>query len=402
MKPIMTETRTAVIGALIVALGPISMALYTPAMPTLVTVFQTTPANIKLTLTVFFFGFAFAQLVCGPLSDAYGRRPVAIGFFSIYLLGSVVAAASPSIEWLLVGRSLQGIGVAAGTAISRAIVRDQFTGQSSARILNLIGMMLAVGPALAPILGGTMLSAIGWHSIFVAMVAYGVVVVLLLWLVVPETNATQDPALAQPRGIIRSYGKLLRDRRFMRASLVLGLTLGGLFTMSALVPFVLMETVGLTPTQFGFAMVAQTGAFTAGSVLTARLLRRMDALRLVPVGLLLVVAAGLGFGIGLRVFSPSVLSVMGPAALWAFGIALVMPGTTTSAMAGFAAIAGAASALTGFLQVGGGLAGSAVAALVFRDPFLALTVVMPSMAALAALVHMGLAGSKPNHSDRSS
>jgi DHA1 family bicyclomycin/chloramphenicol resistance-like MFS transporter len=196
---------------------------------------------------------------------------VAIGFFSVYLLGSVVAAVSPSIEWLLAGRALQGIGVAAGTAISRAIVRDQFTGQSSARILNLIGMMLAVGPALAPMLGGVLLSVFGWHSIFVGMVVYGVAVVLLMWLVVPETNANQDPALAQPSGIVHSYSKLLRDRRFMRASLVLGLTLGGLFTMSALVPFVLMDTVGLTPTQFGLAMVAQTGAFTAGSVLTARL-----------------------------------------------------------------------------------------------------------------------------------
>ncbi len=390
-RPIMSELRTATIGALIVALGPISMALYTPAMPTIVAAFQTTPAHVKLTLTVFFFGFAFAQLVCGPLSDAYGRRPVAIGFFSIYLLGSVVAAFSTGIEWLLVGRALQGVGVAAGTAISRAIVRDQFTGQSSARIMNLIGLMLAVGPAVAPVLGGVILTLLGWHAVFIAMVAYGITVVLLLWLGVPETNATPDLALAQPRGIARSYGILLRDRSFMRSSLLLGLTLGGLFTMAALVPFVLMDIVGLTPTQFGLAMLAQTGAFTAGSALTARLLRRMDAKRLVPIGLAVVVAAGLGFGVGLHIFPASVYTVMGPAALWAFGIALVMPGTTTSALAKFATIAGAASALTGFLQVGGGLAGSAIAALVFRDPFLALTVVMPGMAALAALVHVGLA-----------
>jgi DHA1 family bicyclomycin/chloramphenicol resistance-like MFS transporter len=390
-RPIMSEMRTAVVGALIVALGPISMALYTPAMPTIVTAFQTTPAHVKLTLTVFFFGFAFAQLVCGPLSDAYGRRPVAIGFFSIYLVGSVVALLAPGIEWLLVGRALQGIGVAAGTAISRAIVRDQFTGQVSARIMNLIGLMLAVGPAVAPVLGGLILTLFGWQAIFFAMVAYGLAVVALLWLGVPETNASPDPALAHPRGIVRSYGMLVRDRSFMRSSLLLGLTLGGLFTMAALVPFVLMDVVGLTPTQFGFAMLAQTGAFTAGSALTARLLRRIDAMRLVPVGLAVVVAAGLGFGIGLQVFPASVYTVMGPAALWAFGIALVMPGTTTSALAGFASIAGAASALTGFFQVGGGLAGSAVAALAFRDPFLALTVVMPGMAALAALAHLGLA-----------
>src|SRR3954468_2643221 len=90
--PLMTETRTAVVGALIVALGSVSMSLYTPAMPALVEAFHTTPATVKLTLTVYFGGFAFAQLVCGPLSDAYGRRPIALGFFSIYLLGSVVAA----------------------------------------------------------------------------------------------------------------------------------------------------------------------------------------------------------------------------------------------------------------------------------------------------------------------
>src|SRR3954462_7498585 len=123
--PLMTETRTAVVGALIVALGAISMSLYTPAMPALVDTFNTTPATVKLTLTVYFGGFAFAQLVCGPLSDAYGPRPIALRFFSIYLLGSVIAALSPTIQWLVVGRILQGIGVAAGIAISRAIVRDQ-------------------------------------------------------------------------------------------------------------------------------------------------------------------------------------------------------------------------------------------------------------------------------------
>src|SRR3954452_13443488 len=101
---LMTETRTAMVGALMVALGAISMSLYTPAMPALVEAFHTTPATVKLTLTVYFGGFAFAQLVCGPLSDAYGRRPVALGVFSIYLLGRVIAAFSPASQWLVVGR----------------------------------------------------------------------------------------------------------------------------------------------------------------------------------------------------------------------------------------------------------------------------------------------------------
>ena len=243
-------------GALIVALGSVSMSLYTPAMPALVEAFHTTPATVKLTLTVYFGGFAFAQLVCGPLSDAYGRRPVALGFFSVYLLGSVIAAISPAIEWLVVGRLLQGIGVAAGIAISRAIVRDQFTGQRSARIMNLIGLMLAIGPAVSPALGGLILTTVGWHAIFLVMVAYGIVVVLVLGFGVREQTGS-DPTKAHPSQIARSYMILLHDRGFMRAGLLLGLMLGGIYTLAVLLPFLMIDLVGLTPTQFGLAMICR-------------------------------------------------------------------------------------------------------------------------------------------------
>ena len=138
----MTEQRAAFISALIIALGPISLALYTPIMPELVAVFATTTGAVKLTILLYFLGFAFAQLVCGPLSDAFGRRPVAIVFFTIYLAASVAAALAPTIEFLQVARCLQGIGAAAGVATSRALVRDLFIGQASARIMNLTGLMV--------------------------------------------------------------------------------------------------------------------------------------------------------------------------------------------------------------------------------------------------------------------
>lgn len=106
----MTERRTTLIGALLTALGPVSMALYTPAMPTLVHAFDTSDATIKMTLSLYFGGFAFAQLVAGPLADAFGRRAATILFLTIYLAGSVIAAFAPSVEWLLAGRLVQGIG----------------------------------------------------------------------------------------------------------------------------------------------------------------------------------------------------------------------------------------------------------------------------------------------------
>ncbi|HYH40258.1 MAG TPA: multidrug effflux MFS transporter [Azospirillum sp.] len=390
MKPVMSEMRTAVMGALIVTLGPLSLALYTPAMPMLVDAFDTTAAAVKLTLSVYFFGFAVSQLACGPLSDAYGRRPVALGFFAVYAAGSVLAALAWSIDALLAGRLLQGVGAAAGIAISRAMVRDQFTGQNSARILNLIGLFLAIAPAMAPTLGGLILGTLGWQAIFYGMTVYGLAVLLLYAGTVAETNTTRNPENARPSRVLHNYRTLLGDAVFMRAGLVLGLTLGGIYTLSALLPFVMIETVGLTPTQFGMAMLLQTGSYTTGAAITGRLLRTVDAKRLIPVGLAFVLAGATGFGIGLRLLPPSLVTVMAPTAVWAFGIALVLPGTTSGALAGFPAIAGAASALTGFLQIGGGLAGSAAAATLFDSPFAAITTVLPGMAVAALLAHVAL------------
>ncbi|MFG1479857.1 multidrug effflux MFS transporter [Xanthobacter sp. V4C-4] len=385
--PMMSQVRVAVIGALMVMLGPISLAMYTPAMPTLVTAFDTTPAAVKMTLTVFFLGFAFSQLVCGPLSDAFGRRPVALGFFSVYLLGSLVATWAPSMGWLIVGRGLQGIGCAAGIAISRAIVRDQYAGPASAHIMNLIGTMLAIGPAVSPTLGGLILGLAGWHMIFMGMAAYGVVLVVLLAFFVPETNRARDAALAAPLGIARSYAQLLADRTFMRASLVLGGGLGAIYTLSALLPFVLIQQVGLSPTEFGLAMLVQTGSFLFGTLVAGRLLKRMSAMAIVPVGLALVAAGAVGFGVGLRLLPTVPATVMAPVGLWACGIAMLLPGCTTAALAGFPRIAGAASALMGFMQIGGGFLGTVVAVL-FPSPLGALATLVPAMALVALGGHV--------------
>ncbi|ESR25636.1 multidrug effflux MFS transporter [Lutibaculum baratangense] len=392
MTPVMSEFRMALIGALMVALGPLSMALYTPALPTLVHAYGAEPGAVKLTLTVYFAGFALAQLLCGPLSDAYGRRRVALAFFGIYLVGSAIATVSPSIEWLLVARTVQGIGAAAGIAISRAMVRDQFVGQASARILNLIGIMLGIAPALAPTIGGTILSLAGWHAIFVVMLAYGAVAVALVsWM--PETLKSPDPAMAHPVRLVRNYGRLMASPGFMRPALVVGATLGGVYTLASILPFVMIDEIGLAPAVFGMTMMLQTGFYIAGAVATQRLLKRHDAAALVPVGLALVAVSACLMLVVLRLVEPGVVAVMGPVAIWAFGIGMIMPGATTAAMAGFPAIAGAASALMGFFQIGGGLLGSMVSSL-FTDPVAALTTILPGMALLAVVAHLGLAAAK--------
>lgn len=388
--PLMSERQVSLIGALMVMLGPISLAMYTPAMPAMVAAFGTTIATVKLTLTVFFLGFAFSQLICGPLSDAFGRRPAALGFFGIYLVGSVVAMLAPTISWLIAGRALQGVGCAAGIAVSRALVRDQYTGQASARIMNLIGTMLAIGPAVSPTLGGLILGAAGWHVIFIAMAAYGLALVGVLAFLVPETNRARDRALASPRGVATSYGRLVGNRIFMRAALTAGCGFGGIYTLSALLPFILIETIGLSPTQFGFAMMLQTGAFMTGTLIAGPLLRRVHAHRLIGPGLCLVLAGALGLGVGPRVLPLTTATVMLPISLWACGIALMLPGTTTGALASVAPIAGAASALMGFMQIGSGFLGTSLSVL-FPSPLVALTLLMPVFAVSAMGCHLLLA-----------
>lgn len=386
----MSEMRTAVIGTLLVTLGPLSLSLYTPALPELTQAFGTTTAALKLTMTAYFAGYAITQLVVGPLSDAYGRRIISILFLTAYLAGSLIAAVASGIDGLMIGRAIQGIGAAAGVAIARAIVRDLFDGQAAARIFSLIGQLLAVVPATAPALGGLIMMTVGWHAIFMVMLGYGVMVLVMFILLARETNRAPNPSAVRPLTLLRNYAILLSDRKFMADSMIMAMTMGGLYALTAFLPFALIDKVGMTPLEYGYVMLIQTGAYTMGAVSTGQMLRRIEADRLTPVGLMVCAVAGVWFIVALKFFDPSILTVMGPCACWAFGIALVAPGASTSAMSGFAHMAGSASALIGFLQIGGGLAGSAVGALFFPDPIDSLTIILPSMALIAVLCHFVL------------
>jgi DHA1 family bicyclomycin/chloramphenicol resistance-like MFS transporter len=217
------------------------------------------------------------------------------------------------------------------------------------------------------------------------MVVYGVVLLSVVVLRLPETNIHRDPSRASPAGLLAAYRRLIADPRFLFPAATLGLTIGGLYANATMLPFVLIERAGLSPTAFGLAMMLQSGSFIAGGLVTRRLLGRVDAARLVLPGLLVCALGGVLLTASLAILPPTIVSVMGPVGIFAFALALLMPALTTGALAPFAAEAGAAAALMGFFQMGGGVLGSAAAALI-GDPVVALAVVVPSMtvAGLAA------------------
>ena len=381
--PLMSERKVALLGALIVLIGPLSMALFTPAMPEIVRVFGSTEAMVKMTLTSYFAGFALAQLVCGPISDGLGRRPVILFFLGIYLVASVLALLAPNVELLIGARFLQGVGAASGVAISRAIVRDLFTNDRSAGIMNLIGMILGIGPALAPTLGGITMELFGWQAIFVLMMIVGLVVFATIKVALVET-VVRDVSRIRPRVLVRSYGTLLTDGYFMSASLVMAGAIGAFYTLATILPFVLMNRVGLSPTQFGIGMLVHSMSFFAGTLVVRHLIGRFGAFRILPAGFLFMGAGCVLVAVLLRVAEPSFFLVMGPLALYVFGAAFVMPAMSTAALAPFPHIAGAAGALSGFLQMGGGLLGGLLAVL-FADPVSALSTIIPGFGTVAII-----------------
>ncbi|MCR9125308.1 MAG: multidrug effflux MFS transporter [Rhodobacteraceae bacterium] len=383
--PLMSERRVSILGAMLVAIGPVSMAIYTPAMAELVTAFDTTEAVVKMTLTLYFGGFAFAQLVAGPLSDALGRKPVTLGFLALYCVASVLALFAPSVEVLVAARFAQGLGASVGVAVARALVRDLFTDERSSRIMNLIGIILALGPALAPSLGGLMLGLFGWRSIFVLMLAIGLVMMVVVALAMRET-VTRDLSRLNLPETARTYRMLLGNRYFMSVAIVLAGSMGAIYAQATFLPFILMGEVGLTPTQFGLGMILQSGSFFLGSLLARQVMGRIGADRMVPFGFVLLLLGAAGTASLL--FGPvTFLHVMLPISVYVVGISFVMPGMSTAGLAPFGRNAGAAAALMGFFQMGSGLMVGTLGALM-PDTVVAMALLIPAMGLVAMISYL--------------
>lgn len=373
----MSERRTTFLGALLTTLGPISMAIYTPAMPELVRAFGTTEAAIKLSLSMFFAGFALAQLVAGPLSDALGRKAATLIFLAIYLAGSTLAVLAPSVEFILAARLVQGIGASVGVVVGRAIVRDLFVGPEAARILNTIGIFLAVGPAMGPTLGGLTLAAFNWHAVFLLMVGFGILAGLCTLIFLHET-VKPDLARLQPARLLSAYGEVAGNLQFLAACVVLAGTVGALYAQATMLPFVLINKVGLSPTQFGVGMLMQSGFYLLGSLTLKLVVKRLGGPRAALTGISLCGIGGLIMALSVAFVPPFFLSIMGPVAICTFGLAFLTPHVITVSMAPFPHIAGSASAMTGFIQMTAGFIGG-IAAAAIGDPLTAFGTIIPIM-----------------------
>jgi MFS transporter, DHA1 family, multidrug resistance protein len=335
----------------LVALGQISSSIYIPSMPSLVADLATTPDRVSLTLSLFLFGFAFGQLVFGPLSDRLGRRPVLLGGLGLYLGASILCLVAPSINALIAGRFAQGCAASVGPVLGRAIVRDVHGPDRSATVMAYIGAALAISPAVGPIIGGYLQIWFGWRSAFVFLAAVGSVLAVATHRLLAETRPVDGAGTATMSRQLMAYLTLVRSRIFWAHTLAVAFIFSGLKAYTVGGPFVFIARLGLSPEHYGMLAVFTVASFLVGSLVTGRMAARVGVDRIVRAGIT-VSAAGGALMLAVAFARPlSVAGIVAPMMVFTFGLALVMASGIAGAMAHFPGIAGAASALLGFVQM---------------------------------------------------
>jgi DHA1 family bicyclomycin/chloramphenicol resistance-like MFS transporter len=307
-------------------------------------------ASIQLTLSLAFLGGAIGQLFFGPLSDRFGRRPVLIGGLVLYVGASVGCLLAQTIDQLICARFLQAFGSIAAPVLARAMVRDLHEREAAARVLSLMGIVLGLGPILAPIIGGVLQAAFGWHASFVFITVYGLALLGFVCVFLGESIRARDPEAVRPLRLAQTAVQLLRSRVFLGYVLVNCCLFGGLGAYLSGISFVIVEVLGVPMPYFGVVFGAIMIGNISGYALSGRLVRRFGLDRMLEFATLGVALAG--GALALFAFAGIVhpVTIVLPMMAYMCSLALGAPQAIAGALAPFPRSAGAASSLLGFFQ----------------------------------------------------
>ncbi len=333
------------------ALQPLSTDLYLASLPALRVHFDAPVSSVQLTLSAFLGGFALSQLLAGPLSDRFGRRPVALGGAALYVAASLLGALAPSLAVLIAARVLQALGVCCTVVCSRAIVRDLYEAEPGARVLARALSWLGVAPIAGPMLGGIVQSAFGWRMNFVVLMAAGVAVLVATLRVLPETNRHRNPHATDLGPLLRNYAFVASSRRFWAHALPITGSYAALFCFISASSFVLIELFGVSERAFGFTYAIVTFGYLLGTVAVRRVLGRLGLTGSIRLGATvgLVAAAAMALFAALDVQTLAVVIV--PMCLVTAAHGFIQPCCQIGAIDPFPRNAGAATALTGFVML---------------------------------------------------
>ncbi|MFD2366752.1 multidrug effflux MFS transporter [Pseudoduganella sp. GCM10020061] len=276
-------------------LQPLSTDLYLASLPGLATVFAVPASTVQLTLSMFVIGFGGAQLVAGPLSDRFGRKPVLAWGVGLYVLASLLCAAAPGIDLLIAARFLQSLGCCAAIIVARAIVRDAWPAEAAPHVIAKASTYLSFAPLLGPIAGSYLQVTFGWRAAFVALSVMSAVLLLFVLLRLPETNHHKNPHATDPRGLMASYRLVLGSREFWAHALPGALSYGSIFAFISGSSLVLIKVLGVPTAMFGYCFAFGVSGYLLGTIVCRRLLARFGAATTLRIGSAGSLAAGVLF-----------------------------------------------------------------------------------------------------------
>ncbi|TCJ16373.1 Bcr/CflA family multidrug efflux MFS transporter [Parasulfuritortus cantonensis] len=339
------------LGAL-TAIGPLSIDMYLPGFPAMTADFAGQAGRPEYTLAGYFVGTAFGQLIYGPLSDRYGRKPPLYAGLALYTLASLAGALATGLGELTFWRLTQGLGGCAGMVVTRAVIRDRCGVRDSARAMSLLMLVMGVAPIVAPMLGGWVVASLGWRAIFCLLTGFGLACLLAIRLGLAESHDTRHAPPLGWRRLGEDFGALLGERAFMGYSLASGFAMAGFFAYISGSPHVFMELYHLSTEQYGWLFASNAVGFILASQINARLIRRLEptrvlrraqtALALLAGWLALLPLAG----------QPGLVAFAAPLTLAIASLGFIVPNATAAALATHGQRAGTASALMGALQFG--------------------------------------------------
>lgn len=274
----------------VAALAPLSIDMYLPSFPTIAEALHATAAQIQLTLSGYMFGFTFGQLCYGPLSDRFGRRSMLMTGIVLFIVMTMLCATANSAESLTVYRFFQAIGGGAGTVLSRAIIRDRYSGPMMARVMSLMLTIILFAPMIAPVLGGHLLVWLGWRSVFWALAIYGVVAMAVVYFRVSESLPPEKRSTSGVRALARGYITVLTNRGALGYILSGGVTFGALFAFLSGASFVFIDYYGVSPENMGYIFTANVVGVMTGGWLNSRLVVSRGVREMMTVGIWLLLA----------------------------------------------------------------------------------------------------------------
>ncbi len=369
------------------AMGPLALNIFIPSMPGLQREFGVSYGTAQLTLTLYLIGMAACQLVYGPMSDRFGRRPMLLAGLAAFVAASLLAAIAPTIELLIAARLFQAVGGAAGIVLARTMVRDVYDRDKSASVISYITMAFVVAPMVAPVLGGFIDKFAGWRTDFWLIGAIGAAVLAAAWRTLPETHVNRG-APGSATGLIDGAIHLFALPRFRGYAITLALASSVFFSFLGGAPHIMVDVLDRTPMEYGIWFATVSVGYMFGNFLSGRYTQRFGIDRMMLAGNIITLAGGLlcfAAAIG-GLLSPLTLFI--PIAFAAFGNGLTLPNGIAGAISVEPRMTGAAAGWSGFIQMACGAAVSQIVGSMQNAWPFALFWFMAVASVLALATHM--------------